>query len=213
MDLTPWPVALRHGTFSLRPLRRSDRRAWDEQRAANRDWLTPWDATSPVPGGAPASFAQMVRWHGRQGRAGTAYTWGMALDEDAPGRDRLIGLLSLGGIQYGSVMSGAIGYWIDRREAGRGLTPLAVAMTVDWAFRGAGLHRVEVNIRPENAASLRVVEKLGLREEGLRRDYLHVDGAWRDHRSFAITAEEVPEGLVTRWLASRGAGTGAVPRG
>ena len=44
---------------------------------------------------------------------------------------------------------------------------------------------------------------LGLRDEGLRRAYLHVDGAWRDHRTFAVTAEEVPEGLLARWLASR----------
>lgn len=204
-----WPVALRHGTLTLRPLRRGDRRAWEEQRAANRDWLTPWDATSPVPGAAPASFAQMVRWQHRQARAGTSYTWGMALDDDAPGRDRLIGLLSLGGVQHGSVMSGAVGYWIDRRQAGRGLTPTAVAMATDWAFHGLGLHRVEVNIRPENTASLRVVEKLGLREEGLRRAYLHVDGAWRDHLSFAVTAEEVPEGLLPRWLARREAAAGA----
>ena len=200
---SPWPVTLRHGTLALRPLRRRDREAWEEQRAHNREWLTPWDATSPVPGAGPASFAQMVRWHGRQGRDGSAYTWGMALDDDRPDRDRLVGLLSLGGIQYGSVLSGSIGYWIDRREAGRGLTPTAVAMATDWAFRSAGLHRVEVNIRPENAASLRVVAKLGLRDEGLRRAYLHVDGAWRDHRTFAVTAEEVPDGLLARWLASR----------
>ncbi|MDY6055812.1 GNAT family protein [Micrococcus sp.] len=201
-----WPVALRHGTLTLRPLTRRDRRAWEEQRRVNADWLTPWDATSPVPGTAPASFAQIVRWHGRQARAGTSYTWGIALDEDAPGRDRLIGLLSLGGVQYGSVRSGAVGYWIDRRHAGQGIAPTAVAMCVDWALHGLGLHRVEVNIRPENRASLRVVEKLGLREEGLRRAYLHVDGAWRDHRSFAVTAEEVPEGLLARWLASRPVG-------
>ena len=165
---SPWPVTLRHGTLSLRPLRRRDRDAWEAQRAHNHAWLTPW-----------------------------------AHDDDRPDRDRLVGLLSLGGIQYGSVLSGSIGYWIDRREAGRGLTPTAVAMAADWAFRSAGLHRVEVNIRPENAASLRVVEKLGLRDEGVRRSYLHVDGDWRDHRTFAITAEEVPEGLLARWLASR----------
>lgn len=200
---SPWPVTLRHGTLSLRPLRRRDRDAWEAQRAHNHAWLTPWDATSPVPGAGPSSFGQMVRWHGRQGREGSSFTWGVALDDDAPDRDRLVGLLSLGGIQYGSVLSGSIGYWIDRREAGRRLTPTAVAMAADWAFRSAGLHRVEVNIRPENAASLRVVEKLGLRDEGVRRSYLHVDGDWRDHRTFAITAEEVPEGLLARWLASR----------
>jgi ribosomal-protein-alanine N-acetyltransferase len=46
---------------------------------------------------------------------------------------------------------------------------------------------------------LRVVAKLGFREEGLRRRYLHVDGDWRDHRIFALTREEVPDGLLARW--------------
>jgi len=67
-----------------------------------------------------------------------------------------------------------------------------------------GLHRVEVNIRPENAASLRVVEKLGFRDEGLRERYLHIDGAWRDHRTFALTVEDIrPEGLEARWHQRR----------
>ena len=74
-----------------------------------------------------------------------------------------------------------------------GLAPLALAGLVDHAFYGLGLHRVEVNIRPENAASLRVVTKLGFRDEGLRRGYLHIDGAWRDHRIFALTAEDLAD--------------------
>ena len=53
------------------------------------------------------------------------------------------------------------------------------------------LHRVEVNIRPDNAASLRVVSKLGMRDEGVRRGYLHIAGAWHDHRSFALTVEDL----------------------
>ena len=44
-----------------------------------------------------------------------------------------------------------------------------------------------------------MVEKLGFREEGLRPRYLHIDGAWRDHLVYALTAEEVPEGLLNRW--------------
>ena len=59
--------------------------------------------------------------------------------------------------------------------------------------------RVEVNIRPENGPSLRVVEKLGLRDEGLRKRYLHIRGSWADHRTFALTVEEVPDGLLGRW--------------
>ncbi len=56
-----------------------------------------------------------------------------------------------------------------------------------------------MNIRPENAPSRRVAEKLGFRDEGLRRAYLHIDGGWRDHISYALTAPEVPEGMVNRW--------------
>ena len=65
-----------------------------------------------------------------------------------------------------------------------------------------GLHRVEASIRPENTASRRVVEKLGFRDEGVRVRQLHINGAWRDHLCYALTAEEVPQGLMPRWRSS-----------
>ena len=135
----------------------------------------------------------MVRNLLRQARQGTLLPFVVTYD------DELVGQLTVGGVTYGSLCSAHIGYWIDQRVAGRGIMPTAVALAVDHCFRTLGLHRVEINIRPENTASLRVVEKLGLREEGLRTRYLHIAGAWRDHRSFAVTAEEVPEGLLARW--------------
>ena len=64
----------------------------------------------------------------------------------------------------------------------------AVALAVDHCLFGLGLHRVEIAIRPENAASLRVVEKLGFPEVGYAPRFLHIDGDWRDHRLFALTA-------------------------
>ena len=90
--------------------------------------------------------------------------------------------------------------WIDQRFAGQGTMPRAVAMVMDYCFFTVGLHRVEINIRPENAASLRVAHKLQLREEGLRIHYLHIDGKWCDHRSFALTAEERPGGVLATLL-------------
>ena len=89
--------------------------------------------------------------------------------------------------------------------------PTAVALAVDHCFRTVGLHRIEVCIRPENAPSRRVVEKLGFRSEGLRPRYLHIDGAWRDHLIYALTAEEVPDGLLRRWRRVR-PGTPDTPR-
>ena len=103
-----------------------------------------------------------------------------------------------------------MGYWIDESVAGRGVTPTALAMAVDHCFGVVGLHRVEASIRPENHASRRVVEKLGFREEGLRRRYLHIDGAWRDHLCYALTAEEARGGVLARWrdtLSAQRSGT------
>src|SRR6185503_123975 len=74
-----------------------------------------------------------------------------------------------------------------------------LAMAVDHCFGVIGLHRLEASIRPENHASRRVVEKLGFREEGIRVRQLHINGAWRDHVCYALTAEEVPQGLMPRW--------------
>jgi ribosomal-protein-alanine N-acetyltransferase len=65
------------------------------------------------------------------------------------------------------------------------------------------LHRIEIAIRPENEKSLRVVEKLGFRPEGLRPRYLHIDGDWRDHLVFALNAEELPGGMMRRWEGLR----------
>jgi ribosomal-protein-alanine N-acetyltransferase len=168
----------------------------------NRDWLAPWEATPPVDAGPPMSFAAMVRNLRSQARAGTLLPFVLTLD------GALVGQLTVGGITYGSLCSGHVGYWIDARVAGRGVMPTAVALAVDHCFQALRLHRVEVNIRPENSASLRVVEKLGFRDEGLRRGYLHIAGQWRDHRTFALTTEEVPEGLLARWRATRPGPTG-----
>nr|WP_205708781.1 GNAT family protein [Kineococcus siccus] len=192
-----WPVELRHGAVLLRPLRRRDAAAWRAVRAANATWLRPWEATSPDASGPPPTFGQMVRSFTREARAGRMLPFVVELD------GRLVGQITVSGITWGSLRSAHVGYWVDQRVAGRGTIPLALALVGDHCFRALRLHRLEVNIRPENAASLRVAEKLGLRDEGLREKFLHIDGAWRDHRTFAITTDEVPEGLLSRYEALR----------
>jgi [ribosomal protein S5]-alanine N-acetyltransferase len=196
--VTPgWPVVLVDDRIALRPLRQRDSRAWRSVRSRNAAWLHPWEATSPDPATeAPPTYAAMVRRLRTEAREGRTMPFVIAYDAE------LVGQLTVGGITWGSLRSAYIGYWIDQRFAGRGIMPTAVALATDHCF-AAGLHRVEINIRPENVASRRVVEKLGFRPEGLRPRYLHIDGDWRDHLSFALTAGEVPGGLLARWKASR----------
>ena len=77
---------------------------------------------------------------------------------------------------------------------GRGLATEGVRALLDIAFspepEGLGLHRVQANVMPSNAASLRVVEKVGLRQEGAAERYLRIAGRWEDHLMFAVTTEE-----------------------
>ena len=188
-----WPARLTHGEVTLRPIATSDQKAWREVRLRNAAWLVPWDATVP-PGGEsrPATFRQLVRRLNAMARAGTTYPFVIEVS------GRFAGQLTVNNIVRGSAQFGSMGYWLDREHAGRGIMPRAVAMAIDHCFFTAGLHRIEIAIRPENSNSLRVVEKLGIREVGFAPKFLHIDGAWRDHRIYAVTVEECPDGMQAR---------------
>lgn len=187
------------GAVRLRPLRRGDSRRWYAVRRDNAAWLKPWEATLPAADPAlPATFAAMVRSYRREAAAGRSLA--LAVDVDGV----LMGQVTLGGIAWGSLRSAYIGYWISQEVAGRGIMPQAVALVTDHAFGALGLHRIEINIRPENRASLRVVNKVGFRQEGFRPRYLHIDGAWRDHVSFVMLADEWPQGGLVRQIATHG---------
>ena len=192
-----WPVTLTEGDVTLRPLRSTDARRWREVRRRNLEWLKPWEATLPPEaeqdGDSVPTFGMMVRRLRREAREGRTLPWALAYQGD------LVGQVTVGGIAWGSVRAGYVGYWIDSAVAGRGIMPTAVAMALDHCFDTLRLHRVEINIRPENDASLRVVEKLGLRREGERAAYLHIDGDWRDHVTFVVYAGDFPDGVLAAY--------------
>jgi len=181
----------------LRALRPGDRREWEALRADNAEWLRPWEATSPGPLARRPRFRELLRQLDREADEGRLQPFAIETG------GRLVGQMHLFGMAWGSLRSACAGYWIAESVAGQGIIPLALAAAMDHAILGLGLHRVEVNIRPENTASLRVVEKLGFRDEGVRLRYLHIDGEWRDHRCFALTTEDLgPCSAVERWRHS-----------
>ncbi len=188
-----WPVRLESRGVVLRPITQRDREEWRRVRARNLAWLSRWDATAPSKSQAqPRSFGSMVRSMRNEARAGRQLPFVVEYD------GRFVGQLTVSNVVRGSAQYASIGYWIDEGYAGRGIITRAVAMAIDHCFTTVGLHRIEVAIRPENTSSLRVVEKLGIKEIGYAPRYLHIDGDWRDHKLFAITREEVPLGLLYR---------------
>jgi len=210
MDDAPfrWPVVLRHGALVLRPYVRGDEASYNEIRINNQAWLKPWDATVPPEAGrSPYSFADMVNNQQQLAKAGRGLPWALTWDDGWPDRPsrrtRPIGQVGVNGITWGSSRSATIGYWIDQRWAGRGLVPLGVAMAVDYCFGKLRLHRLEIDILPENEPSHRVVAKLGFKPDGSRRSMLHINGAWRDHDAFIMTAGEAPPSLVARLAPER----------
>jgi ribosomal-protein-alanine N-acetyltransferase len=184
---------LTEGSTTIRPIRLRDARTLERELASNRKWLRQWEATNPH---GPMSFdvRASIRNLQQNARAGLGLPFVIEVDGQVAGQ------LNVSSIAYGSLSSATIGYWVAERFAGRGVTPTAVALATDHCFFGVGLHRMEICIRPENEPSLRVVEKLGFRYEGLRRRYIHINGDWRDHFCFALTVEELPQGVLRRWL-------------
>jgi len=188
----PFTFALSHGQTRLRVVRMRDVKRLETLILGNRSWLRPWEATSP---NMPTSFdiKAMVRGLLKSLEKNEGMPFVIEVDGE------IVGQLNVSNMLFGSVSSATIGYWIAPEAAGKGITPTAVALVTDYLFSNLGLHRVEIDIRPENQASLRIVEKLGFRFEGLKERFIHINGAWRDHYVFALTREEVPNGVLNRW--------------
>lgn len=195
---TRWPVTLEHDTLALAPLRYIHRRQWHEVRQRNTAWLTPWEATDPTGSQPTMSYNAMVRAHNRDGRAGLSYPWAIFRTSEVDLKPRLVGQIIAAPVLWGSMRSTSLGYWVDQAYAGQNIIPTAVALASDYLFMRVGLHRIEINIVPNNAASLRVVEKLGFRSEGVRKGFIHINNEWHDHASFALTKSEIPaHGLLS----------------
>jgi ribosomal-protein-alanine N-acetyltransferase len=200
-----WPHTAYDGRVGIRPLRMRDAGAWSELRLRNEAWLAPWDGRPPdAPAStwqernSPTAYGVALRVYRREARLGRCLPFGVVLDGE------LVGQVTVASVVRGALQGASVGYWVSEHVAGQGVMTSALALVVDHCFGPVGLHRVEADIRPENAPSRRVVEKLGFREEGYLPKFLFIDGEWRDHLCFALTVEDVPEGMLARWEAVRG---------
>ena len=179
-----WPYLISDHEITLRPIRYRDRLVWGQVRRVNSEWLAPWEATRPdvESDGQLPTFFEMIRHYNREARELRSISFAIWLNEG--GRESFIGQITLGGVVLGAYRGAHIGYWIDQRHANRGYTTRAVTALTNFAFTEIRLHRIEINLRPENVASRKVAEKCGYTLEGVRPRYLHIAGEWRDHLTF-----------------------------
>lgn len=201
MSAPGWPARLAHGEVEVRPLRARDCAAWCEVRVRNKNWLRMWEGRTPTQRltswearHTPQVFASMLRMSRREARAGRMLPFGITVGGDFAGQ------VTVNSIVRGAFQAGYVGYWVDERVARRGVMTTALALVADHCFGPVDLHRIEASIRPLNTPSLRVVQKLGFREEGLHRRYLFIDEDWRDHVSYALLKEDAPDGVLRGYL-------------
>jgi [ribosomal protein S5]-alanine N-acetyltransferase len=161
---------------------------WTEVRLRNEQWLTPWEPLRANNLADPTrhrdAFSSRCATRERERQVGTAYGFGLFVD------NAFAGEININNVVRGAFQCGIVGYWIDQRHAGNRYVAEGVAMLCRFAFDDLHLHRLEICIVPRNINSRKVMEVLGMREEGTALRYLEINGAWEDHIRYAITAEE-----------------------
>jgi ribosomal-protein-alanine N-acetyltransferase len=102
----------------------------------------------------------------------------------------ILGFFNLSQIFRGPFMNAYLGYAVGQPYAGQGYMSEGIELVLRHAFESLGLHRLEANIQPANAASLALAKRAGFRLEGFSPRYLKIDGRWCDHERWAILAED-----------------------
>ncbi|WP_369205908.1 GNAT family N-acetyltransferase [Streptomyces sp. PU-14G] len=165
----------------IRPPRPSDEQLYSEAVVRSADHLRPWN---PV---EPDGLPDLLR------RQGPALRTFLILDREDEG---LVGRVNVANIVRARFRNGSLGYDSYLPYAGTGRMTEGLRLVVDRCFQpgpdGLGLHRLEINVQPENERSLAMAKRLGFRHEGYSPRMLFINDAWRDHERFALTSEEWP---------------------
>lgn len=170
----------------LRAPEMRDFEAWSALRGASREFLRPWEPTWPPNDLTRPAFRARIKRYGQDVRADASYPFFIYRLGDGV----LVGGLTLGQIRRGVAQTASLGYWMGEAHAGQGLMSDAVRALLPYAFATLRLRRIEAACLPENAPSIRLLERIGFTREGYARSYLCIAGAWRDHLLYAILAND-----------------------
>ncbi len=185
LSLEGLPILL-HDRVVLRAPRLSDYEAWRILREESREHLTRWEPVWSAHEISFAAYKDRVKAYVRSIKRGVAAPYFM-FDAES---DALVGGVTLINILRGAAQSASLGYWTGAPHTRCGYARGGVQAVLDHGFSAMGLNRIEAACQPENAASIGLLDSLGFRREGYARDYLHINGKWRDHLIYAMTASD-----------------------
>lgn len=183
------PIVIHTPRMVLRPLRGSDRDEFVRVHELSRKHFEPWSPAPPPEQTLDQFFLQQLERTGTTERDGSGMRRVGVLADGS-----IVGIFNLDQVFRGPFLNCYAGWKVSLDRCHQGLATEGVRGLLDAAFTpepaGLGLHRVQANVIPSNAASLRVAEKCGFRREGVALRYLQIAGAWQDHVMYAKVAEE-----------------------
>ena len=166
---------------TLRPPHTGDFTEWAILRETSRIFLVPWEPTWPSDDLTRGAFRRRLKRYAEDQRSDLAYAFLIFRSDD----NAMVGGLTIANIRRGVAQAGSVGYWIGAPFARKGYMTAAVRALIPYSFTALRLHRLEAACIPDNAASIRLLEKTGFTREGYARSYLCINGVWQDHLLYA----------------------------
>lgn len=157
----------------LRHVRDTDRAEFIELMRASKDLHAPW-ITPPTNFASFNQYMMRTRTDDHEGFVIARY-----LD------DQIVGVINLNNVVRGSFLSASLGYYVGAPYVGQGYMAEGLELVKHYAFKTMNLHRLEANIQPTNTRSIALVQRTGFVLEGLSKDFLFIDGQWRDHQRWS----------------------------
>ncbi len=177
---------LKTDRLTLRLPQMGDFLAWSSLRERSRECLVPFEPQWSENELSKDAFRNRLRFYHREFRDSTGYPFFIF----ETGEKSLVGGVTLSNVRRGVTQSGSIGYWAGVPYQNMGYMSEAVRAMQYYVFQELLLHRIEAASMPENRASQRVLEKSGFQKEGLAREYLRIEGRWRDHILYSFISDD-----------------------
>ena len=171
----------------LRPPKRRDALKWQKLRMASKSFLVPWEPSWDASSCSRRAFIRYLRNSNYLANMDRAYSFLIFKNEDKT----LLGGINLGNVRRGVSQSASLGYWIGEVHSRNGYMKESLKILIPSLFVDLRLNRIEAATLEENVASRNLLKKLGFKKEGLLRNYLKINGVWRDHVLYGLLKKDI----------------------
>ena len=166
----------------LRPPKRRDAVKWQKLRLESKKFLVPWEPSWDAFSCSRRAYMRFLKNSNYLANMDKAYSFLIFKNDDKS----LLGGINLGNVRRGVSQSLTIGYWIGHKYTRKGYMFEALGILIPSVFVDLRINRIEAATLEENKASRQLLKKIGFKKEGLMRDYLKINGEWRNHIMYSL---------------------------